>query len=324
MSRDSPARPAVPIGTFVLSPQVLCFEECPCHGRFDLPSNAADFMTTTLKQFKKVFARLANTVPPAQAVVTAERVTRQLRREGHELFHLAGIQHRSNQRAEYSFYFLVPSTADGGQIGHRWLAEIMIHFLLNGKVENIAERYSVDWEDWTIYQERKYLRDEGTAMSWVVNPKPFNRDGVRYAVGLSMIKNMLKAVYGQLGGQQSQKNHSMVDKLARLCGRLRLDDPRPIVAAEVERVYLSNPIMGFVTFVRIALQQDQGNGHTHVPATILLEADVRNPQQPTIATIALAYKDEWPIRHHFRRSIPAPQFDDLVPMLQDGKSEPFK
>ncbi|RXK37860.1 hypothetical protein M231_04858 [Tremella mesenterica] len=311
-----------------LSPHHIRTSACACCRQLRNNFPAQEFLNTTNDRFAKVYHRLLSHSPPEAVAVAGERVARQLRQEGWELTHVVGKERPSEARREISIYFLVPCNMEtGGSLSHRWVAEVLVHLhkgKREGQVETVAIRFSNDWEDWTVCQDKQVLRDESQSISIVHNPHP---GGGRLGVSDLVMSQVWQAVVDQLGGGDEGSATDLASKVDLTIKHLQLDDSGPVVKFEIETVYLLLPSGDHLPCIRVALHQEEQNTNgqnddspkkTHVPATVMIETSVRHKRR-RLKNVAVAYKAEAPMWHHYRRLPGPPNFQGLEVLVQGPK-----
>ncbi|WVQ93097.1 hypothetical protein IAU59_000161 [Kwoniella sp. CBS 9459] len=371
-----------------LSPETIRLEHCSCNRpkkKYTLVTSH-DYLRFTLDRLDKVWLRIAHLKLFPEVKEAAERVIRQMRERGLELFHLAAKDRSDNslktvnRRREISILFLV-SHPDDDVFAHRIVAELLVHLRprshaksrntprgvqmegnqITGRkdslaVENIATRFSEDWDDWTLSHPHTYMRQLTEAGVLELNI-PDKKEGVSWSM---IIDNLMIETQKLMNGYWVDRKEFM-RFLTRVSAELRADGKR-VCGFQLEKVYRQKQIQDkdvgndeaitdtitstststsseaagpearnrliTIPCVRIALkilgQPDtisSSPGNTDrslhdIGAVVLLDLTDVD-SKGRVNNLCVIYEGEWPMSHQYRTVIPPPTLEGVQRLVKE-------
>ena len=210
-------------------------------------------------------------------------------------------------RTEVSILWLAP--ASGETIGHRLMAEVLVHLFGRGGLENVAVRFAADWEDWTVAQWDEYFRVEGIESVKIVSPRP------------SLITNqmVLGKVWAEVRKLLQGECEPSASKLMSRIWRARLELARKgktVTEFEVEMVY-RKPTSGKHMYPVIRITMHLADGGPGAMVLIETGSEAGNRKAKNVAVV---YQREWPVAHHYRTIIGPPDLKELKGVVRDDGS----
>lgn len=256
-------------------------------------------------------------------------------------------------RREFSVVLMIPDPEEPSR--HRVLAEIMIHCRGNGRhagtIENVAVRYAEDWEDWTVVMNSDYLRDssapepekvilgeEGTmtgkqvidkvwkaVVGFIQHPTPGLKSDFAQRMGRAVERlngdgYLLSAFSVEMGYRAKTGSKSKTAPAIRIALYAKIVDNETSVDESLERLRISGASDKVserrqtagpgIPSVKVDLDDED-----HIAAVILIDLSTPFGGSSKVKHIAVIYEGEWPITHHYRRTIPAPDLGGLKSLL---------
>ena len=335
--------------TYFLSPETLRQERCRCTVTRDPPQDAAASIKYMLRRLDKLWTRMRQLSLEERVRVEGERVLLELRKQGLELFHLVGQEIGPDQgkakRQEYSIIFMVPSWSVGDSdatedseervIGHRPVAEILIHLRPPGRhkevVENVAVRFPHAWQDWTVSIPHNFFRIAGSPPMVKIDilNVPVADDGHQISAG-AVIEDLRKEIIkligpsGQCGKRELYRCIGRATEVLNADGLLicgfKVESVRRATTGDlVQTIRAAVMVKKAGSLSMTETKQSTSNqvepdeeGHG---AVILM--DIGGRTQRIVKHITVVYQGEWPVGHSYRKDIPPTSLSGLERSLLD-------
>ncbi|WWD06874.1 hypothetical protein V865_004971 [Kwoniella europaea PYCC6329] len=310
-----------------ISPHRLRYTSCPCTSlklkKFQTMVTSEDYLRFNMDRFDKLLTRLCKMSNIPRIAQNVELVLRGLRERGYELFHFVGRtlnqEEGGNGRSGMSVFLMIPDP-NNKLLGHKILAEILIHSRIMGKGKDqyeIASRFHEDYADWILIQPYEYLSDtRSRKIEYVIPDKKENKSWETIINDLlSKIRHVYSGLTVYAGG--------IIPVITRTTKELKEDGCR-VYAFEMELVYRKTSTNRFIKMIRIGLkvfpsQMNKSNSvslskakkEEEIGAVILLE--IRDDK---IKNMLVMYKDDWPVVHSYRDVIPPPDLSGLERLVE--------
>jgi hypothetical protein len=266
-----------------------------------------------------VWQGLTSSLPPPETVRDVERIFWFLRKEGHELLHVIGRDTFSDgKRREATVLFLIPSC--GEATGHRWLAEMLVHRYSggrkDGKVENVAVRYSTDWEDWEVVHDIRYFEAQGSLSYRISIPTDGGTTGQR------VLDKVWQIMSGMIGGNvEATDTQREFKKIAgRATAEINVSGETVCAFTVARRFRKSESRQGGVPCVMVALWEESKQAEETPVAGAVIIVDLVGKTGRT-KPIAVRYEGEWPVTHQYRKKFPPPNLDDFKGLIREEKRQ---
>lgn len=236
---------------------------------------------------------------------------------------------------------------EGEAIGHRVLAQIMIHVAEGGRhdgmMENVAVRFTHDWQDWTVIQPHDYYKDASALPGQTYGVQTDFKIYQMTSRDLThlILKKTWAAVLSLLGGEAPGSREEFGERVGRAL--IELDSWGEVVSGfEAEKVFrVSGSKRNRSTALRIALftrdkvikvdqdpesqdteamesspKSDSDTPSRRVGAVCLIDTSEQD-SRIRLKHIAIVYEGEWPMVHHYRKALPPPSVSGLEDYLMD-------
>ncbi|OCF79096.1 hypothetical protein I204_01041 [Kwoniella mangroviensis CBS 8886] len=323
-----PNTPITPIrDQWRISPHRLRLSSCPCTNlkpkKFQTMVTSEDYLKFNMDRFDKLLTRLCKISNIPRIAQNVELVLRGLRERGYELFHFVGRtlnqEESGNGRSGMSICLMVPDP-NNILVGHKILAEILIHSRVIGKGKDqyeIASRFYEDYTDWILIQPYEYLSDTRIRkFEYVIPDKTENKS--RETI-INDLLSKIRHVYSGLTFHAGE----IIPVITRTTKEL-MEDGRRVYAFEMELVYRKSSTDRYIKMIRIGLkvfpsQMNKSNSvssskakkEEEIGAIILLEL-----RDDRIKNTLVMYKDDWPVFHSYRDVIPPPDLSGLERLIE--------
>ncbi|WRT69184.1 uncharacterized protein IL334_006168 [Kwoniella shivajii] len=312
-----------------ISPHKIILGSCPCTRTHHQFRTSSQYLKYNLDRVDKSWSKLVHRSITPAILDSAERVFRNLRERGYELFHIAAQELPSSQggsrRREVSILIMTPYS-NNKQVGHRCLAEILVHLRISKgnnhinwkegeEVENVACRFDVDWEDWTLSNPFTYLKrtEEMKQKHKRIMMIPDKRQGKSWDEILDSLLNEISKLNEEEGGIVFDNITKIKDDITRTTSEVRSDNIRPC-GFEYELVYRETSRKTMSQAIKLGINiMDKSNRSKRYGIGALMFLELIDKKVKHTVTV---YDGDWPIVHSYRTHISPPGLDGLAELIE--------